>query len=60
MQYLRKQRNVKIASFFSHAVLAHCQTLTVAGLIYPVSLLTAHAVAAVTAVWLPKFRRHWS
>jgi len=54
--YLEKRWNAIIA-FFSHAVLVHCHTSTVADLIYSVSLLTTHAVAAV---WLPKFRRHWS
>jgi len=48
--------NAKIGSFLSHAVLVHCQTLTIAGLIYSVLLFTTHAVAAV---WLPKFCRHW-
>jgi len=46
LHYLGKCWNAKIASFLSHAVLVHCQTLTVAGLIYSVMLLTSHAVAA--------------
>jgi len=48
----------KNASSLSLAVLVHCQTSTVAGLIYSVLLLLiTHVVAAV---WLPKSRRHWS
>jgi len=37
---LGKSWNAKIASFLLHAILVHCQTLTIAGLIYSVLLLT--------------------
>ena len=59
LHYLRKCWNAKIASFLSHAVLVlvYCQTSTVTGLIYSVLILINYAVAAV---WLSKFRYHWS
>jgi len=50
---LKRKKN---ASFLLHAVLVHCQTLTVTGLLYSAFILTTLAVATV---WFPKSRRYW-